>query len=97
MKRIAIQNWFGGRDPKVVRVDEREALMAHLSACGIQTRVHFAQPLPAQAAFSHALGQASDFPVASTLAAQTLALPLHSALGVGDIDHVVQAIRRFYA
>ena len=81
----------------VVRVEGREALVAHLSARGIQTRVHFAQPLPAQAAFRHALGHAGDFPVAGALSAQTLALPLHSALTPGDIDHVVQAIQEFYA
>ena len=81
----------------VVRVEGRQALVAHLSACGIQTRVYFAQPLPAQSAFSGAIGQASDFPVATALAAQTLALPLHSALSIGDIDHVLQAIHRFYA
>ncbi|HET9644169.1 MAG TPA: DegT/DnrJ/EryC1/StrS family aminotransferase [Burkholderiaceae bacterium] len=80
----------------VVRTGQRDALRAHLSARGIETRVHFGAALPDQPAFR---ADASDcnVPVARVLACETLALPLHPALSLHDIDVVAAAVQEFFA
>lgn len=81
----------------VVRTPQRDALAAHLAALGIETRIYFAAPLPAQPAFGDALDTAARFPVAHELAAQTLALPLHPAMQVADVGRVVDAVKAYFS
>ena len=68
---------------------------AHLASLGVETRVHFAAPLPAQLAFGAAADIARRFPVAHEVAAQTLALPLHPAMQVSDVDRVADAVKAY--
>lgn len=79
----------------VVRTPQRDGLAAHLATRGIETRVHFGTPLPAQPAFGAAADAAGRFPVAHALAAQTLALPLHPALSHADVDRVAAAVKDY--
>lgn len=79
----------------VVRTAQRDGLAAHLARQGIETRVYFAAPLPAQAAFGGASDSAERFPVAHRLAAEALALPLHPAMHLADVERVVDAVRAY--
>lgn len=81
----------------VIRSEQRDALAAHLKTRGIETKVHFPQPLPAQPAFATAQYQASDFPQAAALAQQTLAIPLHAQLQEHEVSAIIEAIREFHA
>ncbi len=80
----------------VIRCAERDALAAHLLARGIETRVHFSQALPLQPAFAHLGHRPGDFPVAETLARETLAIPLHAQLSDAEVAQILQAITGFW-
>lgn len=81
----------------VIRCPQRDALAAHLLACGIETRIHCSQALPLQPAFAHLGHQPGDFPLAEQLARETLALPLHGQTSAADVAQVVQAVARFWS
>jgi dTDP-4-amino-4,6-dideoxygalactose transaminase len=79
----------------VVRVADREGLMAHLAAAGIGTGVHYPIPLHLQQAY-RALGyKAGDFPVSERVAAEVVSLPMYPNLAAAQQDRVVSEIRRF--
>jgi len=81
----------------VVRSAERDALLAHLDAAGIEAGVHFPVPLHLQPAWRH-LGHArGDLPVTEAWAAECLSLPLYPELDEAAQDRVVAAVRAFFA
>ena len=81
----------------VVRTGERDALLAHCRAAGVQAGVHYPLPLHLQPAFRH-LGYArGDLPVTEAWAAECLTLPLYPELPAALHDHVVETVRGFFA
>lgn len=81
----------------VVRTQRRDALRAHLTSRGIETKVHFGVALPDQPAFRDHGGPELVAPVSRALARETLALPLHPAMDEAQVDEVVSAVREFSA
>lgn len=81
----------------VIRSTDRDALQAHLRKQGIGSEVYYPLPLHLQPCFSDLGYKPGDFPVSEKLAAQSLALPVHSELSAEDIDYVCDSIRSFYA
>ena len=80
----------------VIRVAKRDALRAHLTACGIGTEVYYPVPLHAQRCFAY-LGHApEDFPEALRAAGDVLALPIYPELTVEQLRYVVRKIAEFY-
>ena len=82
----------------VVRIDETKAprsrndVLAHLQERGIAGRpgTHSVVGL---AAYRERFGtDPADFPVATRVEATSIALPLHSHMGAGDVDRVVSAL-----
>jgi dTDP-4-amino-4,6-dideoxygalactose transaminase len=73
---------------------DREALIRHLDAAGIGTRVYYPQPVPHSPAYRR-LGFDGSYPHAEALSRQVLSLPVHPALSDGDVDWIVESIRAF--
>ena len=75
---------------------ERTALIAHLKSQGVHAVFHYV-PLhssPAGRRFGRAEGHLS---VTDDIAARLVRLPLYYELSADDVDHVVAAVRSFYA
>jgi dTDP-4-amino-4,6-dideoxygalactose transaminase len=76
---------------------KRDALQAHLKAMGIGSEVYYPLPLHLQPCYEDLGYKHGDFPVSEKLAAESLALPVHSELAADEIEYVCDAVRSFYA
>ena len=76
----------------VIRVEQssREALQQYLRESGVQTGIHYPQPIPFVQAFSHL--RESRFPIAEASAQQVLSLPLYPELERSQIEYVAERI-----
>jgi dTDP-4-amino-4,6-dideoxygalactose transaminase len=83
----------------VIRVPQRDALRAHLTAQQIGTEVYYPVPFHAQACFASlvAARPGTAFPHADAAAASVLALPIYPELTEAQQREVVSAIAGFYA
>lgn len=79
----------------VVRTPHRDALRAHLDACGVETNVHYPVPAHRQPAFAGTPLAAAPLPVAEALAREVLSLPMGPMLDHDDQARVVDAVRSF--
>lgn len=80
----------------VVRVEDRAGLRKHLAAHGVQTAVTYPRPLHLQPVFAHLGHHPEDFPHATQLASECLALPLYPELQLSDVDKIIELIEGFY-
>lgn len=80
----------------VVRVPQRDALRAHLTAAGIGNEVYYPVPFHAQACFAPFVDPGARFPVADEAAATSLALPIYGELTEAQQRYVVSVIAEFY-
>ena len=79
----------------VVRVQDREALLAHLAEAGIATGIHYPIPLHLQKAYKH-LGYTKDaFPVTEQVAAEIVSLPMFPQMTPDQQAEVVQKVEEF--
>lgn len=76
-----------------VMVEERERIQAELQAQGIPTAVHYPVPMHLQPAYAH-LSRADACPVASSVAARVLSLPMGPYLGDAEVRRVAHALLR---
>jgi dTDP-4-amino-4,6-dideoxygalactose transaminase len=78
-----------------VRTERRDALREHLSACGVETAVHYPVPLHLQPAYAF-LGKPGDFPVSEKACETVVSLPLYAALTDEQVESVVAAVTSFF-
>jgi dTDP-4-amino-4,6-dideoxygalactose transaminase len=81
----------------VVRVNDREALQAHLAEAGIATGIHYPIPLHLQKAYEGLGYKKGDFPVTERVAAEIVSLPMFPQLTASQQDEVVSKTREFVA
>jgi len=80
----------------VIRVPEhRDALMEHLKARGVATKVYYPIPLHLQECFAFLGFKAGEFPESERAARETFALPLYPELTTEQQEYVVNAIQDF--
>lgn len=77
----------------VVRVDERDRVLAELNEAGVGAGIHYPVPVHLTGAYAHlGLGRGS-FPVSERAAEQILSLPIFPHLSREQQDHVVSTLR----
>ncbi len=77
----------------VVRLEQRDELLAGLARRGVHAGVHYPIPLHLQGAFADLSYRRGDFPHAEEAAARLLSLPMHPHLTEADQVYVADAIR----
>jgi dTDP-4-amino-4,6-dideoxygalactose transaminase len=76
----------------VIRVNQRDGVLAALRARGVHAQVHYPTPLHQQPALERARRRARC-PVAERLAASVLSLPLYARITKKQIEYAVEALR----
>ncbi len=79
----------------VVRVSDREGLMAHLKDVGIGTGIHYPIPLHLQKAYESLGYKAGDFPVTERVAREIVSLPMFPQLKAEQQVTVADEALRF--
>lgn len=80
----------------MVRAEDRDALLAHCNACGVEAKVHYPIPLPYQAC-ARSLGyHRGDFPKTERDCDSIITFPCHQHLSDGEIDTMIDVVRSFY-
>jgi UDP-2-acetamido-2-deoxy-ribo-hexuluronate aminotransferase len=77
-----------------LEVDDRESVVAALSADGVPTAVHYPVPMHRQPVFAGLGVGEGSLPVAERAAARVISLPMHPYLGDEDIQRVAGAVSR---
>jgi len=76
----------------VVRVPERDRVLARLGEAGVGAGIHYPTPVPFLGAVG-APARRGDFPVAERTAAEILSLPLYPEISDAQIDRVCEALQ----
>jgi dTDP-4-amino-4,6-dideoxygalactose transaminase len=79
----------------VVRVQDRDALQAHLAEAGIGFGIHYPIPLHLQKAYRGLAYKKGDFPVTERIAAEIISLPMFPQLSPEQQDVVVASVKDF--
>ena len=79
----------------VVHHDRRDALQQHLTEQGIGTLIHYPVPPHRQQAYAGLNLAAGRFPIAESLAATCLSLPMWPGMTETHVSAVADALRRF--
>ena len=76
----------------VIEHERRDELREQLARAGIQTLVHY--PITPHRSGAYAALAGSRFPVAESLAARVLSIPMYPQLSTGALEHVALCIHR---
>ena len=79
----------------VIRVKNRQTLIEHLNAKGIQTGIHYPTPIHLQQAYSHLNYARGSFPVAEQCMQEIVSLPMYPELEEGEIAEISNVINDF--
>jgi dTDP-4-amino-4,6-dideoxygalactose transaminase len=78
----------------VVRVPERDRLLAALKEEGIDAGIHYPVPLHLQPAYRHLGHTQGDFPVSEQICREILSLPIYPEINEEQVDRVAGALLR---
>lgn len=81
----------------VIRVQDRAGLMKHLGQVDIGTGIHYPVPLHLQNAYRDLGYKVGDFPVAESVAAEIVSLPMFPGLQAEQQERVVDEVLGFVA
>lgn len=74
---------------------QRNGLQTYLKEHGIPSMIYYKKPLHKQEAFASAYTAQTGCPVTESLCDRVLALPMHPYLGKGEIETIVQSVKRY--
>ena len=78
----------------VVRVPERDRVLASLRASGIEAAIHYPIPIHLQEAFRFLGHRRGDFPIAEAAAQEILSLPMFPGITAEEQQRVAHELRR---
>ncbi len=78
-----------------VFAEERDRLLAHCLANGVECKVHYPVPVYRQPALDHLGYRRGDFPVTDRQAAEAITFPVHQYLVREQLDHALAVVRDF--
>jgi dTDP-4-amino-4,6-dideoxygalactose transaminase len=92
------------RNPRVKHVhlyyalfaEDRDALVAHCLAAGIEAKVHYPVPVYLQPALSYLGLPPGSFPVADRHARECISFPVDQHLSRSELDYVISTVQNFY-
>jgi dTDP-4-amino-4,6-dideoxygalactose transaminase len=76
----------------VIRVQNRDALQAHLKEHGIGTAIHYPNPVHLQPFYANGRDRHGEFPVAETICNEILSLPMYPELPQEQVETVASEI-----
>jgi dTDP-4-amino-4,6-dideoxygalactose transaminase len=76
--------------------EDRDRLLAHLVARGVEAKIHYPVPLHLQPAGRRLGYRAGDFPEAERQARRIITLPVHQHLSREQVDYMIEAVTDFY-
>jgi dTDP-4-amino-4,6-dideoxygalactose transaminase len=79
-----------------LRTPERDGLLAHLRAAGVDAVVRYPVPIHLQPAFSAYGWREGEFPVAERLAQELLCLPLHPTMASEEVAYVAECVEGYF-
>lgn len=77
----------------VIRVHNRNGVIAGLGQNGISTGIHYPVPVPLQPAYKSLGYLEGDFPAAETISKQIISLPIYPELSEDEIIYVANTLR----
>jgi dTDP-4-amino-4,6-dideoxygalactose transaminase len=80
----------------IVFAEQRDALLAHCIANGIEAKVHYPVPIYRQPALAHLGYRAGVFPVADRHTREIITFPCDQHLSKEEIDYVIDTVGGFY-
>lgn len=80
-----------------IRVRQRDQLVEHLSAAGVQTLVHYPIPMHLQPAFTELGYKNGDLPITESVSNEILSLPLFPELTEKQQDFVADQVLSFFS
>ena len=79
-----------------IRTPNRNKLQEHLQKYGIQTLIHYPVPPHLQKAYSHLNFRKGNFPIAESIASQTLSLPIYPNLTDESTEFICDKIEEYF-
>jgi len=80
----------------IIRSEQRDRLIEHLTRCGVGTRVHYPIPIHLQECARHLGHREGDYPEAERQARTILSLPIFPELTEPEVAHVIGSVRSFF-
>jgi perosamine synthetase len=81
----------------VIRCPRRDDLRAWLDHAGVETGIHYPDPIHLQPIYREMFGfKGGEFPNSETLCRNALSIPMHPALTPDEVKYVSESIRKFY-
>ena len=80
----------------VIMTVQRDAMLAHLRANGVDARIHYPIPMHLTRAGRKMGHEEGDLPVSEAYARETITLPAHQYLTDEQVEHTIAAVRSFF-
>ena len=79
----------------VVRVKERDALLANLKSKGVAAGIHYPVPIHLQKAYTDMGLKEGSFPLTEKFSKEIISLPMFPELTEGEVDYIAKCIGEF--